>query len=62
MAASSLLEAPAEAVNRRAKGGAQPAQYRPPPLVDAGGFGSVGAETTPWDDALNKEHKHPPAN
>ena len=62
MAASSLLETPAEAVNRRAKGGAQPAQYRPPRPVAAGGSGSVEAETTPWGNALKREDKRPPAD
>ncbi|MBN07718.1 MAG: Fe-S protein [Rhodospirillaceae bacterium] len=60
--ASSLLETPAEAVDRRAKGGARPAQYRPPPLVAAGGSGSVEAETTPWGDALKKEDKRLPTS
>ena len=59
MAASSLLETPAEAVHRREKGGVKPAQYRPTPLAAAGGSGSVEAETTPWGDALKKEDKQP---
>ena len=61
MAASSLLETPAEAVDRRAKGGAPPSQYLPTLPVAAGGSGSVEAETTPWGDALKKEDKRPPA-
>ena len=60
MASKSLLETPAGAIARRAKGGSRPAHYIPTPPVSANGSGSLEAETTPWGDALDKAEKLTP--